>query len=100
MVPSKPHRYETCPQCGADFPSGRLACPECGSDDRTGWKSEDDISYASVEIPDTYDPKVWEKGVDASTTPRWILITSYVVIVTFLVSILLYGIMALIGALS
>lgn len=97
MAPSKPHRYEICPHCGADFPAGRLACPECGSDDRTGWKSEAEISYESVEIPDTYDPDVWEKGLGGPTTPRWILVTSYVVIVAFLISISIYGIMALLS---
>ncbi len=44
-----------CPHCGATFDARRLACPECGSDAETGWKSEDEIQYSSVEIPDYYD---------------------------------------------
>ncbi len=49
---------EECPECGAEFRKGRLACPECGSDAQTGWKSEEDIQYESVEIPDTYEELV------------------------------------------
>ena len=50
-------QYETCPECGAEFKSGRLACPECGSDAQTGWQDEGEIQYQSVEIPDYYaDP--------------------------------------------
>jgi ribosomal protein L32 len=48
-------RHEECPNCGATFRRGRLACPECGSDAATGWKSEADIDYESVEIPDFYE---------------------------------------------
>jgi uncharacterized Zn finger protein (UPF0148 family) len=49
---------EECPECGTEFRKGRLACPECGSDAETGWKSEADIQYESVEIPDTYEELV------------------------------------------
>lgn len=49
---------EECPECGTEFRKGRLACPECGSDRETGWKSEADIQYESVEIPDTYEELV------------------------------------------
>ena len=49
-----------CPECGATFRRGRLACPECGSDAQTGWKSENDIQYESVHIPDTYEELVGE----------------------------------------
>ena len=98
MAKAGPRRYEICPHCGADYPSGRLACPECGSDAQTGWKSAEEISYESVEIPDTYDPEVWEKKGEVST-PRWMVITAYVIITSFLISIGFFGITALIEAL-
>lgn len=85
--------FEICPHCGTSFPAGRLACPECGSDENTGWKSADEISYESVEIPDTYDPAVWENG-GKPKTPRWLVITAYVVIVAFLLSVTYLGISA------
>jgi uncharacterized membrane protein YvbJ len=41
---------ETCPNCGADVPSGAKACPECGADEHTGWSEE---AYASkLNLPD------------------------------------------------
>jgi tRNA(Ile2) C34 agmatinyltransferase TiaS len=53
-----------CPHCGASFKKGRLACPECGSDARTGWASQDEIDYQSVEIPDFYeDPESAGRGL-------------------------------------
>jgi hypothetical protein len=42
----------SCPECGTEFPAGRLACPECGSDAQTGWKDEEEIQYQSVELPE------------------------------------------------
>ena len=53
----KPKKTDYCPECGEVFPHGRLACPACGSDAETGWKSEEDIQYESVEIPDTWPPE-------------------------------------------
>ncbi|MHC4512630.1 MAG: hypothetical protein ACYTGW_05670 [Planctomycetota bacterium] len=41
-----------CPECGTEFPAGRLACPECGSDAETGWKDEEEVQYQSVDLPD------------------------------------------------
>ncbi len=49
-------RVDHCPECGAEFPAGKLACPECGSDAETGWKSSDEIDYQSIEIPDAWPP--------------------------------------------
>ena len=53
-------QVEHCPECGTEFRRGRLACPECGSDAETGWKSEEEIEYQSVQIPDTYEELVGE----------------------------------------
>lgn len=52
----KPRKIDFCPECGAEFPLGRLACPECGSDAETGWKDEEEIQYQAVEIPDGWPP--------------------------------------------
>ena len=51
-----------CPHCGSLFPEGRLSCPECGSDADTGWKSQEEIDYYSVEIPEPCDTQVEERG--------------------------------------
>lgn len=98
MARARRKEYRICPHCGTEFVAGRLACPECGSDENTGWKSAEEISYQSVEIPDTYDPAVWENG-GKPKTPRWLVVTAYVVIVAFLISVTFFGISALMSAL-
>lgn len=45
-------RFETCPNCGAEFKSTRLSCPECGSDAQTGWQSSEEIDYMSIDLPE------------------------------------------------
>ena len=101
MARKRPRPVESCPHCGALFPQGRAACPDCGSDERTGWKSEEEISYASVEIPDTYDPEVWEsKKSGAAALPPWMRIGLYVLLVSFLLSTLGYGLLMLWQVLS
>lgn len=52
---------EVCPHCGARFKRGRLACPECGSDASTGWKSQAEIDYDSVDLPEL-DPRPARAG--------------------------------------
>jgi uncharacterized membrane protein YvbJ len=42
---------ETCPNCGADVPSGAKACPECGADEQTGWSR--DAYASSLNLPDS-----------------------------------------------
>jgi hypothetical protein len=45
---------ESCPNCGADVPSGARACPECGADERTGWAEE--AEYGNLGVPeDSFD---------------------------------------------
>jgi len=41
---------ETCPNCGADVPSGARACPACGADEQTGWSEE--AYAASLGLPE------------------------------------------------
>lgn len=68
-----------CPNCGASFPKGRLACPECGSDENTGWKSQEDIDYESVDIPD-----VWGEEKPARNGP----IPQKVIVVVALITVI------------
>ncbi len=55
----KVRRTLVCPHCGATFREGRLSCPECGSDAQTGWKSQEEIDYQSVELPEWDDEPEW-----------------------------------------
>lgn len=41
-----------CPHCGAVVRQGAAACRECGSDVRTGWQSQEEIDYQSLELPE------------------------------------------------
>ena len=45
-------RKLACPHCGALFRAGRLSCPACGSDRETGWKTQEEIDYEAVELPE------------------------------------------------
>ncbi len=71
------HTPETCPNCGADVPTGAKACSECGSDERTGWAAD---AYAgSLSLPDEdFDYKDFCKREFDETKPvkpegvRWI----------------------------
>ncbi len=56
-------RYFTCPQCGAEVPSGATACPECGSDSETGWSEE--AAYDDLLL---YDD---EPSADSSSHAAW-----------------------------
>jgi hypothetical protein len=55
-----PRRRE-CPHCGAAVPRGAAACPECGSDEETGWVDDETLDHAAADIPDAYDPDLWEE---------------------------------------
>jgi len=41
---------ETCPNCGAEVPTGAKACPECGSCEKTGWS--DEAAHGGLDLPD------------------------------------------------
>ena len=82
----KPRRFEECPHCGAQFKAGRLACPECGSDAETGWQSEDEIDYLSVDIPETYEDLVG--GSPPETGRRWTTVVVVVLLVAVLAGLL------------
>ena len=55
-MPKRPRELVECPNCGEEFPAGRLACPECGSDAETGWKDSEEIDYQSIDLPDHREP--------------------------------------------
>jgi hypothetical protein len=40
-----------CPHCGALVPVGAVACRECGSDADTGWQSDEEVDYQSLDLP-------------------------------------------------
>jgi hypothetical protein len=68
-----------CPNCGADVPLGAAACRECGSDSSTGWQSEEEIDYQSLELPDGYAQDAHHPGGPVGgARPRWLLITALV----------------------
>lgn len=75
----KPPETFVCGHCGADVVVGSKACRECGSDADTGWQSQEEIDYRSVEIPDHYgdDPN----ALPPSHTPRWVVVTALLLVV-------------------
>jgi hypothetical protein len=82
-------RLSECPNCGAEFDARRLACPECGSDAETGWKSQEDIDYEAVELPDALEV---DDGPRPRTRPIWpivAVVAAVLLIVAFVVQILL-----------
>ena len=84
---AKPRReiFE-CPHCGADVFVGAKVCKECGSDADTGWQSEEDILYESLDLPTGYSDDPDHPGqVVSSRTPAWIIVTALVVAVAMIV---------------
>lgn len=49
--PKPPRRTFACPHCGAEVKQGAKVCRECGSDADTGWQSEEEIDYQSLDLP-------------------------------------------------
>ena len=79
----------SCPQCGGEFPEGRLACPHCGSDAQTGWKEgSDERDFTDSD----YEEVVADlEGKDDLGDPKWRRRKRFVVIVGLaLVAIWLY----------
>lgn len=76
---------ETCPNCGADVPSGARACPECGADEETGWSEE--ARYDGAGIPeesfdyDEYVKREFEgKKPAGGLRPLWVVVAVALVI--------------------
>ncbi|MBL9135272.1 MAG: zinc ribbon domain-containing protein [Verrucomicrobiales bacterium] len=79
---------ETCPNCGADVPSGARACPECGADERTGWSEDavaDRLGLSNTEGFDHADFVRNELGEGAKATrPAWWWILVILLVLTLL----------------
>lgn len=70
-----------CPNCGADVAAGAKVCRECGSDASTGWKDQDEIDYAQVDLPDGYrDSARDSEELPPAGTPAWVRWTALVVV--------------------
>ena len=92
----KPRRATfSCPNCGADVRMGAKVCRECGSDSTTGWQGQDEIDYASVDLPDGYrdvdDPDGNE--LPASRTPTWVRWTALVVVGALVATVVVVGLL-------
>jgi hypothetical protein len=74
-----------CPHCGADVPQGRISCRECGSDASTGWQDQEQIDYASLDLPDGYraDDAVSDQLPPTRTKP-WVVVTALVMAVVLI----------------
>ena len=81
----KPVEYFDCPHCGAPVKSTARACRECGSDLKTGWQSEDEIDYQSIELPDALGDELDEaRGPGATRGDRpkvWMVVVTIVLVV-------------------
>ena len=85
----------TCPQCGDEFPAGRLACPHCGSDAQTGWGQGSDFHEFD---DDAYDEVVADiEGRDDLNSPKWrrrkriVMVTGLVIVALFVFWLLAVG---------
>lgn len=76
-----PREIFECPHCGADVPIGSAACKECGSDASTGWQSEEEIQYQSLDIPTGWGPEHESKR---DGTSWWIQVVAIGVVVAML----------------
>jgi uncharacterized membrane protein YvbJ len=89
---------ETCPNCGADVPSGARACPECGADQHTGWSEEARVS--GLDLPDdSFDHDEFvqrEFGSSGKMRPRgvhwfWWSVAIVVVVILLLGAFRMFG---------
>lgn len=81
---------DTCPNCGADVPSGAKACPECGADEETGWSET--ARYEELGIPDdsfNYEEFV-EREFEGKKPKRKLQIVWVIVAILLVVSLLSY----------
>lgn len=87
--PPKRRELFSCPNCGADVAVGAKVCRECGSDASTGWKDEDEIDYASVDLPDGYRDGDGRSGdeLPVLATPTWVRWTALVVVLVMVTTV-------------
>lgn len=82
----KPPETFVCPHCGADVVVGAKVCRECGSDADTGWQSQEEIDYQSVDLPQGYrrDDEHQSMALPETRTPRWVVVTALLLAVLLL----------------
>ena len=80
----KPIATFECPHCGAEVKVTAVACRECGSDVETGWQSDEEIDYKSLDIPDGWgddlDTADADKARATASPPAWAVITALVLV--------------------
>lgn len=58
-------RTFACPHCGEAVRQGAKVCRACGSDADTGWQSEEEIDYQSLDLP-----QGWSEDPEHPAAPR------------------------------
>jgi hypothetical protein len=93
-----PPRESSCSHCGARLPAGARSCRECGSDAETGWKDEEELFLASVDLPEfdeeDYRAAMGEiegRGSGAARRPRWVLWVTWILLAALALVFLLRG---------
>jgi len=93
---------DTCPNCGADVPTGARACPECGADEQTGWSER--AHYENLGIPDdSFDYDEWIKREFETESPdekrrRFWRIIGIVLLLLLAFPVLYWALIAILGA--
>jgi hypothetical protein len=68
-------RQFACPNCGEPVNAGALACRACGSDAETGWRAEEELEAAAMDLPapllseDEYEEVLVREGLVAPAPP-------------------------------
>lgn len=95
---AEPPRQRDCAHCGAPLPAGARSCRECGSDAETGWKDEEELFLASVELPEfdeeDYRSAMGEiegRGSLAARRPRWVLWITWILLAALALLFFLRG---------
>jgi hypothetical protein len=63
-------------------PACRRRIGSSTADADTGWQSQEEIDYRSVEIPDGYGDDT--HALPPSRTPRWVVVTALLLVVLLL----------------
>ena len=70
-----------CPNCGAAVRVGSAVCRECGSDANTGWQSDEEVDYQSLDLPEGYG------NVDGGRVPEPPKSKAFVLVVLVVVAV-------------
>jgi predicted RNA-binding Zn-ribbon protein involved in translation (DUF1610 family) len=63
-----------CPNCGAAVRMGAAVCRECGSDANTGWQSDEEVDYQSLDLPEGYGNKDGGRVPDPPKSKAFVLL--------------------------